>query len=134
MPPEGVKVLGLAKTVILDKPLIIWRIVSHHEGRLGIETVYQQAQFVIKRRIGRPAEFIDALIGKPLPYRVEKTGGGFLIVAALEKAEKTAALVIMHVVALVENGRYPPANFIAASGDKGLHRIPGVKRMGHIAN
>ncbi len=61
------------------------------------------------------------MIGKPLPYGVEKAGGGFLIVAALEKAEKSAAFVVVEVVALVENGRDPPANFIAARGDKGLH-------------
>ena len=96
--PEGVHVLGLAEAVVLQQPRVIGRVVGHHEGRRGVEAVDQQAHLVVQRRIGRPAEAVDALIGKPLPHGVQQAVGHLLIVDALEEAEEAAALVVALVV------------------------------------
>ncbi len=101
---------------------------------VDIEALDQQAQLVIQRRIRRPAEIINALIGEPLPHGVEKSVGRFLIVAALEKSEKPPAFVVMLIVALVKDCRNPAANFAAPEGEKSLHRIAVIKRMWIIAH
>ena len=132
--PEGVQVLRLAEAVVLDQPRVVRRVVGHHERRRRIEAVDQQAQLVIQRRIGRPAQLVDVLVGEPLPHGVEQPVGRFLIVAAIEEAEEAAAFVVVHDVALVENRRDPPADFVAAQGQKRLDRIPRVERMRLVAD
>ena len=129
MAPEGVQILRLAEAVVLDQPLVVGRVVGHHERRRRVEPVDQQPQLVVQRRVGRPAETVDVLIVEPLPHGVEQPVGGFLIVDAVEESEESSAIVVMGDVSLVENRGDPPADLAVAIGQEGLARVPIVERV-----
>ena len=85
--------------------------------------VDQQTQLVVQRRVGRSAEAVDVLLGEPLPHGVEQAVGRLLIVDAVEEAEEAAALVVADDVPLVQNGRNPAADLVAAIGQERLDRF-----------
>jgi len=77
---------------------------------------------------------VDVLIGKPAAHGVEQSVGGFLIVAAFEKTPKPAPLVILQVVAEVQNPGDPPNDLAVAIGEKCLDGVAIVEGMRPIAD
>ena len=132
--PEGIQVLGLAEAVVFDQPRVIRRVVGHHERRRRIEALDQQAQLVVQRRVGRPAQLVDALLGEPAAHGVEQAVGRLLIVDAVEETEEPAAFVVVDVVALVQNGGDPAADLPAAIGQERLDRVPRVEWVRLVAD
>ena len=64
-----------------------------------------------------------------LAHGVEQAVGHLLVVDALEEAEEAALLVVPLVVAVVQDRGDPPADLLAAEGQKRLHRVSVVERM-----
>ena len=77
---------------------------------------------------------MDALVGEPLPHGVEQSAGHFLVIDAVEEAEKPPAIIEADNVALVQDGRDPAADLLAAIGDEGLDRVPRVEGMRPVAD
>ena len=132
--PEGVHVLRLAETVVLDQPFIVLRIVRHHERRRRIEAVDQEAHHRVQRGIGRPAELEDPLVGKPIAGGVEQAVGDFLVVDRLEKAEEPPPFVVAIDVPLVQNRADAADDLTPTIGQKCLDLVPIVERIVGIAD
>ena len=134
MAPESVEILRLAEAIVLVEPLIVRRVVGHHEGGRRIEPVDQQTQLVVERRVGRTAHLGDTLVGKPAAGSVEQPIGHFLIVHALEKAKEAAQVVIPVDVSVIEDGADPTTYLTAPIGQECLDPVSVVERVGPVAD
>src|SRR3954451_8302825 len=106
-------VLRLGEAAALDQPLIVGRVVGHHEIRRLIEALDEQSRLVVHRRVCRTAQFRNAALGEPVADRGKEPRGDLLIIDGLEKTEKTSVLLVLAIVAVIEN-RHHAADRLAA--------------------
>ncbi len=88
--------------------------VVHHHARRRVETVDQQAAFVVGRIVDRAHDSSPAAVGKPLDGRVEQRVGDVGVVDRLEHAKAADIVAVLGVVQRIVARKNPADRLIAA--------------------
>ncbi len=94
----------------------------------------KRPDFVVQRRIDRPAQLADSLIGQPLPHRIEQPMGDLLIVKRFKETKETALLAVLLVVHVIDDPGDAAAHLPVAPGQPRAHVGHVVKRVGTKAH
>ena len=103
----------LAEAVALDQPLIVGRVVRHHDEGRAIEAADQQPDVVVDRQVLGPANQLHPFRAEERRRRVEERSRHLLAVDRLEQPEEAGLLAVARHVRVVHDRRDAPGDVAA---------------------
>ena len=127
--PIRQQVLGLAQPHGFQHARIAGRIIGHHDIGAGVETLHQQAAFIIRGGTDGAANHLGAALQQPLARGLHHRAGHFHIVRRFEKPEEPGVFLLKLVVVPVHDSGHPAANLPIPARQKALHFGMRVERV-----
>jgi len=115
-----IQVLGLDHAIAFRERLIVTGIVGHHDHGRAIESIDEQATFIVDVEIHRPAHDLPPAGSKPLSSRREQPDGDLVFLDHLEYPEKAHRLIPYFGMQFVGDGRDCADRLAAAHSAKQL--------------